>query len=184
MNMFRRTCNMQLISLFYRLADRILRSTLLRLDCTFLWSLGMLSVRFCWVRYVCRLFGYMIRRCYQGTICGWLTRGCCSRSWCRFLGFWSLHGCREPYSGTAQIRDLSGGFVLPGSCFPFLCLGGCCFGFLLVPWFLFFYCAASAIYLTGYRTLEPAAPLRAAIITLMISTANLAQFIFSFAIAV
>lgn len=35
-----------------------------------------------------------------------------------------------------------------------------------------------------YRTDEPAAPLRAAIITLMISMANLAQFIFSFAIAI
>ena len=40
--------------------------------------------------------------------------------------------------------------------------------------------AVSAI----YRTDEPAAPLRAAIITLMISMANLAQFIFSFAIAI
>lgn len=40
--------------------------------------------------------------------------------------------------------------------------------------------AGSAI----YRTDEPAAPLRAAIITLMISMANLAQFIFSFAIAI
>lgn len=40
--------------------------------------------------------------------------------------------------------------------------------------------AGSAI----YRTLEPAAPLRAAIITLMISMANLAQFIFSFAITI
>ena len=40
--------------------------------------------------------------------------------------------------------------------------------------------AGSAI----YRTLEPAAPLRAAIITLIISMANLAQFIFSFAIAI
>lgn len=45
---------------------------------------------------------------------------------------------------------------------------------------LFFYCAGSVI----YRTDEPAAPLRAAIITLMISMANLAQFIFSFAIAI
>ena len=35
-----------------------------------------------------------------------------------------------------------------------------------------------------YRTLEPAAPLSAAIITLIISMANLAQFIFSFAIAI
>ena len=44
----------------------------------------------------------------------------------------------------------------------------------------FFYRAGSAI----YRTDEPAAPLKAAIITRMISMANLAQFIFSFAIAI
>lgn len=44
--------------------------------------------------------------------------------------------------------------------------------------------AGSAIYGTVYRTLEPAAPLRAAIIILMISMANLAQFIFSFAITI
>lgn len=45
---------------------------------------------------------------------------------------------------------------------------------------LFLDSAGSAI----YRTLEPAAPLIAAIITLIISMANLAQFILSFAIAV
>lgn len=171
---FRCSYSKLLISLFYRLADRIQRSTWLRQERTFLLNLGMLSVRFCWVRYVCRRFGYMIRRCRQGTTYGWLIRGYCSRFWCSFLGFWILHGCREPCSGTAQTLGLSEGVARPGSCFPFLCLGGCCFGFLLGSW----------LYCFIYRTLEPAAPLRAAIITLMISMANLAQFIFSFAIAV
>lgn len=80
---------------------------------------------------------------------------------------WSVWGCCSPWK-----------------LFPFFMFRGLLFRIPRGVMIVFFYRAGSAIYCTGYRTLEPAAPLRAAIITLMISMANLAQFIFSFAIAI